>query len=197
MRRWNACGILLLHLGLLAAALPTGPLRAADPPADVPAEPTPEQAKFFEEQVRPVLATNCYKCHGEEKQKGELRLDSLTAILAGGESGPAVVVGKPEESLLVEAIRHESFEMPPEGKLKDNAIMVAVRCRRNATRLPTKIGPFGPSSLSKTRLSRTLRTMLGRATKWIASSSTVSSANNSGPHQKPRPRCSCGDCTSI
>lgn len=110
--------MLLLYLGLITLAVLPGTIRAAD----APAEPTPEQAKFFEEQVRPVLATNCYKCHGEEKQKGDLRLDSLTAMLAGGESGPAVVVGKPEESLLVEAIRHESFEMPPEGKLKDHEI---------------------------------------------------------------------------
>lgn len=83
---------------------------------------SPEQTKFFEEQVRPLLATHCYKCHGDEKQKGALRVDSKAALLAGGESGPAVVPGKPDESLLVEAINHASFEMPPEGKLKDNEI---------------------------------------------------------------------------
>src|SRR5262249_32805893 len=66
----------------------------------------PEQVKFFEAEVRPVLAENCWKCHGPQKQKGGLRLDSRAAVLQGGESGPAIVEGKPEESLLVEAINH-------------------------------------------------------------------------------------------
>ncbi len=61
--------------------------------------------QYFEQKVRPLLAENCYSCHGGKKQKGGLRLDSLEAILKGGESGPAVVPGKPGESLLVEAIQ--------------------------------------------------------------------------------------------
>jgi len=84
--------------------------------------PSPEQIRFFEREVRPVLATHCYKCHGADKQKGGLRLDSIAAAVAGGESGAAVVPGKPEESLLVDAINHGSFEMPPTGKLKDAEI---------------------------------------------------------------------------
>ncbi|HKI19531.1 MAG TPA: c-type cytochrome domain-containing protein, partial [Isosphaeraceae bacterium] len=71
-------------------------------------EPTPQaqaaRDQFFEQNVRPLLAENCYSCHGDKKQKGGLRLDSLQAILKGGESGPAVVPAKPEDSLLVEAI---------------------------------------------------------------------------------------------
>jgi len=67
-------------------------------------EPSREQLKFFEEKVRPILAENCYKCHGSEKQKGSLRLDAREAVLAGGESGPVIVPGKPNESALVEAI---------------------------------------------------------------------------------------------
>jgi cytochrome c553 len=86
------------------------------------AEPTPEQAKFFEEKVRPVLVANCFKCHSDKEQKGDLRLDSGEAALAGGESGPVIVPGKPEESLLVEAINYKSLEMPPTGKLGDEAI---------------------------------------------------------------------------
>src|SRR5262245_3642197 len=53
-------------------------------------EPTKEQVRFFEEKVRPILAENCYKCHGSEKQKGSLRLDVPEMALAGGESGPAI-----------------------------------------------------------------------------------------------------------
>ena len=73
--------------------------------------------QFFEQNVRPLLAEKCYSCHGDKKQKGGLRLDSLEAILKGGESGPAVVPGKPDESLLVEAINYAGPEMPPNGKL--------------------------------------------------------------------------------
>ncbi|MBX6312891.1 MAG: DUF1553 domain-containing protein [Isosphaeraceae bacterium] len=83
------------------------------------AEPAPEQVRFFETRVRPVLAEHCHKCHGPDKQKSGLRLDSRASALAGGDSGPAVVPGQPEESLLVVAIRHEddALKMPPSKKL--------------------------------------------------------------------------------
>src|SRR5258705_12044060 len=65
--------------------------------------PEPAKLEFFEKKIRPLLAENCFKCHGPEKQKAGLRLDSLASIMKGGDSGPAVAPGKPEESLLVEA----------------------------------------------------------------------------------------------
>src|SRR4051794_28414016 len=58
-------------------------------------------AEFFERQVRPVLATRCYSCHGSDKQFGNLRLDSRDRILRGGNTGPAAVAGKPADSLLI------------------------------------------------------------------------------------------------
>jgi len=74
--------------------------------------------KFFETNVRPVLANRCYSCHGPEMQKNKLRVDSLAALLQGGKSGPAFVAGKPDESLLIQAIRHgEALQMPPRMKL--------------------------------------------------------------------------------
>lgn len=76
-----------------------------------------EQVKFFETKVRPLLAEHCYKCHGPNQQKGGLRLDARGQVLLGGDSGPAIVPGKPEESLLLEAVRYESFEMPPSRQL--------------------------------------------------------------------------------
>ena len=82
---------------------------------------------FFEQNVRPMLAENCYSCHGEKKQKGGLRLDSLEAILKGGDSGPALVAGKPTESLIVEAINYAGLEMPPKGKLTAEKIAVLTR----------------------------------------------------------------------
>ena len=65
--------------------------------------------KLFVEKVRPVLEGHCYKCHSHEsgKSKGGLLLDSGAAILAGGDDGAVIVPGKPEESLLVKAIRQE------------------------------------------------------------------------------------------
>ena len=77
-------------------------------------------AAFFEKKVRPVLVEKCQSCHGAEKQKGGLRLDSRAAILAGGDRGPAVVPGKPAESLIVTALPHDSeLKMPPKQKLPE------------------------------------------------------------------------------
>jgi len=83
--------------------------------------------QFFEQNVRPLLAENCYSCHGDKKQKGGLRLDSLESILKGGDSGAAVVPGKPAESLLVEAINYQELEMPPTGKLSPEKVAVLTR----------------------------------------------------------------------
>ena len=84
---------------------------------DKDATPSPEQVQFFESQVRPVLLEHCAGCHGAKKVKAGLRLDSRAALLAGGDSGPAVIPGKPDESPLIAAIRYEGPEMPPKGKL--------------------------------------------------------------------------------
>lgn len=79
--------------------------------------------EFFENKVRPLLAERCLECHGPEKHKANLRLDSLAAILKGGDSGPALVPGKPEESLLVQAIGYTSdIKMPPKSKLPEREI---------------------------------------------------------------------------
>ena len=87
---------------------------------------TPEQIEFFEIKIRPVLAENCSQCHSakSEKLKGGLRLDTRAGILKGGESGPAIVPGKPEESLLIKAVRYttENTAMPPKGRLPDARI---------------------------------------------------------------------------
>ncbi len=74
-----------------------------------------DAADFFERRVRPVLHNNCVKCHGPEKQKGGLRVDSREALLHGGDTGPALVPGNAESSLLIKAVRHADadFKMPP------------------------------------------------------------------------------------
>jgi hypothetical protein len=85
--------------------------------------PSAAAVEFFENKVRPILATQCHQCHGPQKQKGGLRLDSRTAVLQGGDRGPAIRPGKPDASLLIDAIRHgELLQMPPKKKLAATAI---------------------------------------------------------------------------
>ncbi len=79
----------------------------------------------FEKRVRPLLVEQCHKCHGPTKQGGGLRLDSRAAILKGGDTAPAAVSGKPDESLLVKALSHKGeLRMPPKAKLADADIAV-------------------------------------------------------------------------
>ena len=92
-------------------------------------KPTRQQIEFFEKSIRPVLATNCFGCHSvkAKKLKAGLLLDSRARVLKGGETKPAIVPGKPNESLLIEAVRYESFEMPPKGKLPKAQIDALVK----------------------------------------------------------------------
>ncbi|QDU25369.1 Planctomycete cytochrome C [Anatilimnocola aggregata] len=83
---------------------------------------------LFETSVRPVLVEKCLECHGPKAQESNLRLDSREAALRGGESGPAIALDKPEQSLLLKAIRHSGqLKMPPEAKLKDAQIAAIER----------------------------------------------------------------------
>ena len=92
--------------------------------AEKQAIPSRERLEFFEKKIRPVLAEHCYKCHsaGAEKVGGGLLLDTRPGIRQGGESGPAVVPGDLDDSLLLEAIRHDGLEMPPDRKLPAEVI---------------------------------------------------------------------------
>jgi len=88
------------------------------------AEAQRAKLEFFESRVRPILVQRCQECHGPEKQESGFALVSREALLTGGQSGPAVVPGMPDESLLIQAVRHEGREMPLEGKLADDEIAV-------------------------------------------------------------------------
>ncbi len=82
--------------------------------------------RFFEEKIRPVLAEKCYSCHSadSEKLKGSLQVDHLSHLLAGGDTGPSLVPGKPDDSLLVEAIAYGNpdLRMPPKEKLSATVV---------------------------------------------------------------------------
>src|SRR4051794_7374232 len=90
------------------------------------AEPGSEGLAFFEAEVRPLLVEHCYGCHsgGAKKVRGGLLLDTKAGWAKGGDSGPAIAPGDPEESLLVQAVRYDEpdLKMPPDGKLPDRAI---------------------------------------------------------------------------
>src|SRR4051812_1827246 len=79
--------------------------------------------EVFESKIRPIFAKNCYQCHTDSAQGG-LRLDSRENALKGGKSGPAIVPGKPDASLVIKAVSHTSasLKMPPGGKLKAEEI---------------------------------------------------------------------------
>ncbi|HEY3394249.1 MAG TPA: PSD1 and planctomycete cytochrome C domain-containing protein [Lacipirellulaceae bacterium] len=85
---------------------------------------TTEGIEFFETHIRPVLVERCYECHSGTAKvlQGGLRLDSADGLRKGGDSGTAIVPYKPDDSLLISALRYESLEMPPSGKLPDKVI---------------------------------------------------------------------------
>jgi hypothetical protein len=84
------------------------------------------QLEFFERSIRPVLIEHCYKCHGGEsdkQRKGGLNLSFRNGLLTGGERGPAIVPGKPDQSLMIRAVRYGTdLQMPPAGKLDESTI---------------------------------------------------------------------------
>ncbi len=84
----------------------------------------PAKVEFFEDRIRPVLIEHCYSCHSADANevKGGLLLDSRQGILAGGDSGASLVPGNADASLVMEALRHEGLEMPPDQKLPDDVI---------------------------------------------------------------------------
>jgi hypothetical protein len=88
-----------------------------------PKNVSPQAVEFFETRIRPLLVKNCFACHTNARSGG-LQLDSRESILKGGNSGPAVVPGDPDHSLLVQAVRHTQarLKMPPPGKLPETDI---------------------------------------------------------------------------
>ena len=109
----------LCRVASVAALVLMGVLaRAADAP-----KIAPEQIEFFETKIRPLLAEKCYSCHGEQKQKAKLRLDSKEAIVKGSEFGPVIVDNDPNKSSLIKTVHYDGeTKMPPAGKLKDDEI---------------------------------------------------------------------------
>lgn len=100
---WRPCVLMLI------AVLACGSAAAEEPP------PSAADLAFFEAKIRPQLIKHCYQCHAGENDEGGLRLDTQKATRSGGNRGPAVVPGNPDESWLLTAIQHEDadLQMPP------------------------------------------------------------------------------------
>jgi Protein of unknown function (DUF1553)/Protein of unknown function (DUF1549)/Planctomycete cytochrome C len=111
-RGFTACAVagVVLCLSIIGAAqAPQGALSATSPA---------QSTEVFENKIRPLLAANCYACHSESAMAG-LRVDSREGLLRGGQTGPSVVPGKPEESTLIKAVQHaEGFPRMPRGRAK-------------------------------------------------------------------------------
>ncbi|HTL55932.1 MAG TPA: PSD1 and planctomycete cytochrome C domain-containing protein [Candidatus Limnocylindrales bacterium] len=110
------------------------------------AEATTEEIEFFEKNVRPLFAENCYQCHSDkaEKIKGGLHLDSTAALSKGGTSGAAIVPGDPDASLLIKAVRYTDAElqMPPKDKkLPDDSIKMLETWVKMGAPMPKEAGP--------------------------------------------------------
>ncbi|WP_437186220.1 DUF1553 domain-containing protein [Planctomicrobium sp. SH668] len=116
MNRFFSCLLIVLSASVVFAS------EDQQGNAEAPIEMTPEMLTFFETKIRPVLVEYCFKCHGDGKHKGTLQLDGREHMLSGGDSGPAIVPGNPEESLLIQAINYDGYEMPPGQQLSSDKI---------------------------------------------------------------------------
>src|SRR5580692_2241904 len=137
-----------------AAAKPA----AANKPAaaDIPIPPagpiSADDRNFFEAHVRPVLVNECYKCHSRDadKIKGGLMLDTREGVLHGGDTGPALVPGKPDDSLIIKAIRYtdDDLQMPPKGqRLSDDEVADLTEWVRRGAPDPRSLAVKGSSPI--------------------------------------------------
>jgi hypothetical protein len=124
------------------------------PALAVAAPPSPQALEQFEKVVRPLLVENCVGCHGPDKTRGGLRLDTKAFFLKGGANGPVVVPGDPDRSPLIRAVRHQAEpKMPPKGPLDDDAVAALTDWVRGGAAWPDDRGGSGPATVAEVRQS--------------------------------------------
>jgi mono/diheme cytochrome c family protein len=127
-----------LHLYRTALALGAASLAAAavlwhPAPVAAQAAPDPASVAFYTQKVKPILDTNCYRCHAGMNHRGGLMMDTRAALLKGGRDGVVLVPGHADQSLLIKLIRHEGpaddpMPMPPNGtKISDADIAIVTQ----------------------------------------------------------------------
>ncbi len=124
-----------------------------------------DQDQFFTNKVHPILEARCFSCHGEKKQKGGLRLDSLSATLSGGDSGPAAIAGNANKSLLVQAIKRiGDVQMPPKEPMPAEEIAVLEKWVASGLKWPGAVVMSDPTMSAMTkdaeRFDKTIRPIL-------------------------------------
>ncbi|MEX2560457.1 MAG: PSD1 and planctomycete cytochrome C domain-containing protein [Pirellulales bacterium] len=133
----------------------TGTTARSDEPragqaAETPGRPIPtaQDYAFFESRIRPLLVEHCHECHSRQAEtpQASLLLDNAAGIARGGDSGPVVVPGRPDDSLLIQAVRytHELVQMPPAGQLPEAAIAELAAWVARGAPFPPAVEPDGP-----------------------------------------------------
>ena len=134
--------------------------------ASKPQAITPDQLQFFESTIRPILVDQCYGCHSAQsgRARGGYLVDTRDGARKGGGSGPGIVPGKPDDSLLIQAVRYhdEDLQMPPKGKLSEDQIKALERWvamgapdpREAATAKPKPSGGAGDAELPTGELTK-------------------------------------------
>jgi cytochrome c553 len=150
LRQFLSRLVLMLNLRTISLAAALVCLLAAMAPAQ-PADSraNENELEFFERKIRPILVARCYECHSGEAKSlgGSLRIDSRGGLLAGGDSGAALVPGEPAKSLLVQAVSYKSdlVQMPPTGKLPDAEIALLAEWVRRGAIAPDAVLPAAES----------------------------------------------------
>jgi mono/diheme cytochrome c family protein len=114
------------------------------------AQPEPVERNFFETKIRPILVQSCFGCHSTAKSRGGLALDSRVGMLQGGVSGPAVVPGKADDSLLIRSIRHQL----PDTRMPRNQPQLSKEVIADFVRWVNRGAVFPAAAVSKPDISR-------------------------------------------
>ena len=123
--KWYSGGLRSMTVGtlVLTVSLTFVSCLSAIQAAEIHTTADPAKVEFFEKRIRPLLIENCINCHSAENGgKGGLRVDDRNGLIEGGGRGPSILPGKPLESLLIKAVRHQGLEMPPKKQLTDEQI---------------------------------------------------------------------------
>lgn len=121
---WHCCAVAGLTWGSLLGSIAAQSVDRSSEAAPSPATKNAQDATFFRQQVQPILQRRCWKCHDREHRKGELDLTRRELVIGGGETGPAVDLVNPDQSLLLQAVRYDGLEMPPTGRLPASEVQV-------------------------------------------------------------------------